>query len=68
MADSILLHSLKTGDSMIEWDSFVTSSKQGSIFCKSWWLDTVCPNEYEIILLKQSNRIVAGMPIRKIRK
>jgi hypothetical protein len=68
MADSTVVQSLKTGDSMIEWDSFVTASKQGSIFCKSWWLDTVCPNEYEIILLKQSNRILAGMPIRKIRK
>lgn len=68
MADSIEVQSLTTGDSMIEWDSFVTASKQGSIFCRSWWLDSVCPNEYEIIILRQSNRILAGMPIRKIKK
>ena len=57
---------LKPTDPMAEWDSFVTNSPQGCIFCRSWWLDAVCPNQYQIMLLRQGNKILVGMPLRFI--
>jgi hypothetical protein len=68
MKNSIDIQILKKGNSFNEWDAFVTASKQGSIFAKSWWLESVCPNEFEIITIRQNNRILAGMPVRKIKK
>lgn len=46
-----------------EWDIFVDISPQGSIFCKSWWLDIVRPEGYRILLLRKHDKIVAGMPL-----
>lgn len=43
-------------------------SPQGSIFCRSWWLDAVCPGQYEILVLRKGPRILAGMPMHRIRK
>lgn len=50
------------------WDEFVDKSPQGCIFCRSWWLNAVCPNGFEILTLKKAGRIVAGMPIPISRK
>jgi hypothetical protein len=41
----------------------VDESPQGTIFCRSWWLDAVCPNGYEILVLRKGDRIAAGMPL-----
>jgi hypothetical protein len=68
MADSEEIQFLKAADSMDEWDEFVTNSPQGCIFCRSWWLEAVCPGQYEILLLRRGPRILAGMPMHRSRK
>ena len=50
-----------------EWDYFVDESPQGSIFCRSWWLEAVCPKGFEILVLRKEGRIVAGMPMVRSR-
>jgi len=59
---------LRRGEPLDEWDRFVDESPQGSLFCRSWWLEAVCPNGFEILTLRRNNRIVAGMPIVRYRK
>jgi GNAT superfamily N-acetyltransferase len=51
-----------------EWDVFVTASPQGSIFCRSWWLDAVCPDAYQVLVLRRGGRIVAGLAMRYSRQ
>jgi len=51
-----------------EWDDFVNESPQGNIFCRSWWLEAVCPKGFEILVLRNGGRIVAGMPLVRSRK
>jgi len=68
MANSEEIQFLKPTDDMVEWDEFVTSSPQGCIFCRSWWLAAVCPGQYEILLLRRGPRILAGMPICRTRR
>jgi len=46
-----------------EWDVFVDNSLQGSLFCKSWWLNIVRPDGFKILVLRKNNRLVAGMPL-----
>ena len=59
---------LKPTDSMDEWDEFVTNSPQGCIFCRSWWLEAVCPGQCEILVVRRGPRILAGMPMHRSRK
>jgi hypothetical protein len=54
---------LNHSDSLEIWDDFVDKSPQGCIFCRSWWLKAVCPDEFEILTLRKSGRIIAGMPL-----
>lgn len=51
-----------------DWDCFVDQSPQGSLFCRSWWLQAVCPDGLEILVLYKGDRIVAGMPMVRERK
>lgn len=46
-----------------EWDAFVEQCPQGSVYCKSWWLDAVCPGAYELIAIRRDGVIRAGMAI-----
>ena len=46
-----------------EWDALVEESPQGSIFTRSWWLDTVCPGGYQLLRVRRGGRIVAGMAL-----
>jgi hypothetical protein len=46
-----------------EWDDFVTLSSQGSVFCRSWWLNAVAPGRHAVLVLRNDGRIVAGMPL-----
>jgi hypothetical protein len=46
-----------------EWDAFVDKSAQGSVYCKSWWLDAVCPDAYELIAVRRDGLIRAGMAL-----
>jgi hypothetical protein len=50
-----------------EWDAFVDKSPQGSIYCKSWWLDAVCPDAYELIAIRKDGVIRAGMALPIVR-
>ena len=59
---------LRPSDSLDEWDRFVDESPQGCIFCRSWWLEAVCPNGFEILTLRKGGKIVAGMPMVISRK
>jgi len=45
-----------------EWDAFVDQS-HGSIYCKSWWLDAVCPGAYQLIAVRKDGVIRAGMAL-----
>lgn len=45
------------------YNGFVEESPQGSIFCKSWWLDAVSHGSYKIITIEDGNRIKAAWPI-----
>jgi len=70
MAKQSSLHPqvLRPGDPMDEWDRFVDESPQGCVFCRSWWLDAVAPRNFQILLLRNGERIVAGMPLVQTRK
>ena len=58
---------LRPPDSLEEWDAFVDLSPQGSIFCRSWWLDAVAPGRHEILVLRKNGKITAGMPMVHVR-
>lgn len=45
------------------YDNFIDSSPQGSLFHKSWWLNTVAPNKYTILSIKNNNQILAAWPL-----
>jgi GNAT superfamily N-acetyltransferase len=59
---------LRPGDRFDEWNAFVAESPQGCIFCKSWWLEAVCPGGFEILTLRRGGKIVAAMPLVRYRK
>ena len=46
-----------------EWDALVEESPQGTIFTRSWWLDAVCPEGYQLLSVRRGGRIVAGMAL-----
>jgi hypothetical protein len=54
---------LTLSDSLDEWDEFVDSSPQGCIFCRSWWLQAVCPESVLILILRENGKVVAGLPL-----
>ena len=46
------------------WNDFVTKSSQGSFFCTTEWanlLSYTFDRQYEVIVLKDNDQIVAGM-------
>lgn len=45
------------------YDAFVDSSQQGSLFHKTWWLDTVAPSSYSILTVQQNGEILAAWPL-----
>jgi hypothetical protein len=32
------------------------------IFSQPWWLDTVCPDQWDVILVEKNSKIVASFP------
>ena len=46
-----------------EWNSFVDSSPQGSVFCYYEWLEFSTKNDFQILVYKENGRITAGMPL-----
>jgi hypothetical protein len=59
---------LHSSDPLQEWNQFVDESPQGCVFCRSWWLEAVCPGRFEILTLRRGRTIVAGMPLPVSRK
>ena len=55
-------------DPLEVWDRFVDRSPQGCIFCRSWWLAAVCGSDFQILVVRQGDEIVAGMPLPRTRK
>lgn len=45
------------------YDSLVTSSPQGTLFCSRWWLDAVAPGRYRILTVEKGGEIFAAWPI-----
>lgn len=44
-------------------EDFITSSPQGSIFCRPWWLEAVAPGQWDYLIEFKGNNIAAMMPI-----
>ena len=53
---------------LTRWDDFVDHSPQGSLFCKSWWLQAVSGAPPEIVVALKGNEFAAGMPIVRRRR
>ncbi|MDP2966017.1 MAG: hypothetical protein Q8N39_08300 [Pelolinea sp.] len=47
-----------------EWDDFVSTSPQGTIFAKSWWLRCVCDENFIIVLFRDDGEIICGLPMQ----
>lgn len=63
MPDSEFIQILEPGIDLKEWETFVSASPQGSLFCHAWWLDAVCPGNYKLVMLKHGDKVLAAMPI-----
>jgi hypothetical protein len=37
------------------------------IFSQAWWLDAVCPGQWDVILIERNNNIIASFPYYKIK-
>jgi hypothetical protein len=59
---------LTASDDLDAWDAFVDTSPQGSVYCRPWWLQAVCGDEFGILTLRDGSGIVAGMPFRHVRR
>jgi len=46
-----------------QYDRFVASSPQGTLFCTTWWLDAVAPNRYRILVVPKGGSIQAAWPL-----
>lgn len=43
------------------WDSLVNASPQGSVFCRSWWLNAI--GNVRILACFSGNEMIAGIPL-----
>jgi lipid II:glycine glycyltransferase (peptidoglycan interpeptide bridge formation enzyme) len=50
-------------DEIRQYDKFVESSPQGSLFHQSWWLDAIAQNNYQILSIKRNEEILAAWPL-----
>lgn len=46
-----------------DYDAFVNRSPQGTLFCSTWWLDTVAPERYQILTVEKGGSIHAAWPV-----
>jgi CelD/BcsL family acetyltransferase involved in cellulose biosynthesis len=66
-------HSQKSGLSILtpkelaEWDTLVETSRQCSIFCKSWWLKAAC-DDVRVLGYFESGELIAGIPLHYERR
>lgn len=45
------------------YNQFVATSPQGTLFCTTWWLDTVAPGSYQILTVEKDTKIQAAWPL-----
>jgi len=64
MSSKYTIEILDNNSNLEEWNKFVSISSQGSVFCYSWWLLSACPNGFRIIIVRNKNGIVAGLPLQ----
>lgn len=48
-----------------DYDALVTSSPQGSIYCRRWWLDAVAPGKYKILEVRRGGTLIAAWPVTR---
>ncbi len=46
-----------------EYNEFIDASPQGILFQHTWWLDTLAPDCYEIVVIRESGKIKAAWPL-----
>jgi hypothetical protein len=44
------------------YTNFCSTHPDIPIFSQPWWLDTVCPGQWEVILIKRNKEIIASFP------
>jgi len=54
---------LTPNDSLDQWDAFVSSSPQGSVFARSFWLRATARDRFQILTLRSGEEILAGWPM-----
>jgi hypothetical protein len=47
----------------VEYNKFVEESLQGTLFCTTWWLNTVAPERYQILTIEKGGTIHGAWPI-----
>lgn len=62
MSDKYKTDYLRIPEDYQIWDNFVNESPQGSIFCKSWWLETVSGGAFDLLVLTKKGVLKAGIP------
>jgi hypothetical protein len=62
MATDLVLRHLRPEECPI-WDTLVEASPQGSVFCRSWWLDAV--GSTRILGCFRGGTLVAGIPLHE---
>lgn len=45
-----------------KYRKFSESEKTIPIFSKGWWLDAVCPGDWNVILIEENNQVLASLP------
>jgi hypothetical protein len=48
---------------LAEYNRFVDSSPQHTLFCHTWWLDAVAPGRYQIVTVRGGDQIRAAWPL-----
>jgi len=49
-------------DELAEWDGLVDLSPQGSVFCRSWWLQA-CGGDIRVLGYFKGGKLIAGIPL-----
>jgi hypothetical protein len=52
-----------TPDEYCMWDALVEVSRQGTVFCRSWWLRATGGRDVRVLGYFRGGRLVAGMPL-----
>ena len=45
-----------------KYRNFCKGNKTLPIFMQDWWLDTVCGEDWDVIIVEQNNKIIAALP------